>query len=283
MLKKAFLFLSVSAILASCSSSTSEKAASETSSDTTKKEAAQNPENELADFKFRTLVVNIPSPFEIITLLPKANVPFKADAVNPVENASKYTTTLKKGLNYGSYIVDLVYLSSNDHYSDLKNYFFTAGRLAKSLEFSESFEKIVGARAEQNIDKKDTINLIMDQVYVEMDNYLRSNDRLQTATHILLGCWVESQYLAVNGLKDETKNASNELAFKTFVEHSYTSKKVLEILKDYENEKEFKPLIDSIKELDKIYSEIHGEADLTKEMFEKIYTKLKNVRTKIIS
>lgn len=281
MIKKSIILVGA-AFLVACGNNTQEHG-TEPAKDTTKTEVLTQPENELADFKFRTLVINIPSPFEIITLSQRSGIPFKADLTNSTDKASKYTTSTKKGLNYGAYMVDLVYLSANDHFSDVKNYFIASGTLAKSLEFYESFESVVGNRLENNIDKKDTINKIMDQVYTEMDNYLRSNDRLLTATHILVGSWVESQYITFSLIKDEAKNTSNEAVFKKVVEQSFTSKKLVEVLKDYEKEKEFKPVIDGIKELDGLYSAIHSENDLTKEMLQKIYDKLGQVRSKIVN
>jgi methionine-rich copper-binding protein CopC len=159
MIKKTILFASAAFLVACGSNSTEKSEGTEAVVDTAKKEVVTQPTNELADFKFRTLVINIPSPFEIISLLQKSGTAYKADLANATDNAKKYTTTTKKGLNYGVYIVDLVYLSSNDHFSEVKNYFTTSAGIAKSLEFSDSFEHIVGSRFENNIDKKDSINV----------------------------------------------------------------------------------------------------------------------------
>ncbi len=283
MLKKSLFYLSAIAILSACNNNNQEHASQEQPKDSTQNKIITQPQNELADFKFRTLVINIPSPFEIIAQFAKSGVPFKTGIVNPTENVTKYTTTTKKGINYGIYVVDLVYLSSHEHYSDIKNYFETSVTLAKNLEFYEGYANIVGTRLENNIDKKDTINRIMDQVYTEMDNYLRSNNRLLTATHIVAGSWIESQYITISLLKDETKTAANEALFQKVVEQSFTSKKLVDILKDYEKEKEFKPVIDDIKELDKLYGELHSDKDMTKEILQKIYTKLSNIRSKMVN
>lgn len=282
MIKKSFLYLSAVAFLTACNNN-SAPTSQEPPKDSVQNVTITQPENELADFKFRTLVINIPSPFEIIAQFAKSGVPFKTGLVNPTDNVTKYTTSTEKAINYGVYVVDLVYLSSHEHYSDIKNYFETSVTLAKNLEFYESYANIVGARLENNIDKKDTINRIMDQVYTEMDNYLRSNNRLLTATHIIAGSWIESQYLTISLLKDENQTAANEALFQKVVEQSFTSKKLVDILKDYEKEKEFKPFIDEIKELDKLYGELHSSKDLTKEMLQKIHTKLSDIRTKMIN
>ena len=156
MIKK-IIAISCSAILISCGGNKPESS-SETKTelkDTVKKEAETSPTNELADFQFTTLVINIPSPFSIVGILPKAGVSFDQNLVNPVDKATKYTTSSKKGLNYGVYVVDLVYLSTNQQYAQLKSYFKTSRDLAKSLDCLESFDKVAGTNLEKNMDKTD--------------------------------------------------------------------------------------------------------------------------------
>ena len=283
MIKNIFVYSCAATFLISCSNNTSDKpSVTETPKDTVTQGSATQPENALADFKFHTLVINVPSPFEIVTLLPKAGIQYKEGLVNSTDNMTKYTTTTKKGLNYGVYIVDLQYLSSNEHFLDVKNYFKAAGTLAKSLGFAGSFDKIVGPRVEKNIDKKDTINMIVDQVYTEMDNYLRSNDRLLTATQILVSSWIESQFITVSLIKDEAQNSNNDILFQKVISQSFTSQKLVELLKDFEKEKDFKSTIEGIRELDKIYSNLKGN-QIDKETLQKLYAQLNVVRGKIVN
>lgn len=280
MIKKIIVFSCVSMLL-SCNNTTNPDSLNESQNDTVKNSITQ-PENELADFKFHTLVINIPSPFEIITLLPKSGIPFKQGLVNSTDNVTKYTTTTKKGLNYGVYIVDLVYLSSNEHFSEVKNYFKTSVILSQSLGCAEIFANIAGPRLENNIDKKDTINKIIDQIYMEMDNYLRTNDRLLTATQILVGSWIESQYLTVSLLKNETKNKNNELLFQKISQEGYTLEKLVQLLTEFEKEKDLKPIIEELKDLQNIYKEYKG-GDIEKALLVKIYDQLSVVRGKVVN
>jgi hypothetical protein len=254
----------------------------EPAKDSAKPVAQTAPTNDLADFEFHVLVINIPSPLEILTFLPKAGIPYNKSMLNPVENSSKYTTTTRKGLNYGAYIVDLVYLSTNEQFSEVKNYFKTSHDLAASLGCAESFDNISGTRLEKNIDQKDTINKVIDQIYTEMDSYLRDNDRLLTATQILVGSWIESQYITVNLIKDSEKNKDNEILFQKVLQQNFTSQKLVELLKEFSKEKDFKSMIDGVTELDKIYSSLHGD-NIDKETLTKLAAKLTEVRTKMVN
>jgi len=284
MIKK-IIAISCTAVLMSCGDNVEKKVESTTTEvkDTTTKSAETSPTNELADFKFTTLVINIPSPFEIVGMLPKAGVNFSAGLLNPVDNVSKYTTSTKKGLNYGTYVVDLVYLSTNQQFAQIKPYFTTTRDLAKSLDCLESFDKVAGKRLEKSMDKADSINKVMDQLYGEMDSYLRSNDRLLTATQILIGSWVESQYITVTLLKAETKNDKNQILYTKVNEQKNSLAKLVDLLKEYEKEKELKSIIDELKDLNKIYADLKvGTSDIDKALLEKIQIKLGAIRGKII-
>jgi hypothetical protein len=279
---KKLITFSFAALLVSCGGNSSKPETTEVKLDTVKKEVHTQPTNDLADFQFHVLVINVPSPLEIITFLPKAGLPFNKSLVNAAENETKYTTSTKKGLNYGAYIVDLVYLSTNEKFSEVKTYFKTSRNLAQSLGCAESFDNIAGSRLESNIDKKDTINKVIDQIYTEMDGYLRSNDRLLTATQILVGSWVESQYITVSLIKDQAKNKDNEILFQKVAQQNFTSQKLVELLKEYEKEKDFKAVIAGVSELDKLYSSIkNGEVDAA--FLQKLHAKLGDVRSKIVN
>ena len=246
MMKK-LITISCAALLISCGNSSTENTVNtDDQKDTVKKEAASQPTIDLVDFQFQTLVINVPSPFEIITFLPKCNFPFNKSLLNITDNESKYTTTTKKGLNYGVYVVDLVYLSTNEQFSEVKNYFKISKNLAQSLGCDESFNNIAGSRLEKNIDKKDTINKVIDQIYTEMDGYLRSNDRLLTATQILVGSWIESQYITISLIKDVERNKDNDILFKKIIEQNFTSQKLVQLLKEYEKEKELKNSVNKL-------------------------------------
>jgi hypothetical protein len=281
MIKKLLLFTAVAALTA-CSNSTDTSSTSNTPpKDSVKPEQVPQPENDLADFEFHTLVLNIPSPFEIVSLLPRAGMAYNAALPNSTANAGRYMTSTKKGMNYGVYVVDLVYLSTNEQYAQVKDYFKTCRTMAGDLGAAESFDKLTGSRLEKSIDNKDTINKIMDQVYVEMDNYLRSNDRLLAATQILVGSWVESQYITLSLVKDAPKDKSNEVLFTKIYEQRASVDKLAELLKQYENEKDFKATIQQVYELGPLYKELK-QGDPDKTLLNKIYDKLGAIRGNIV-
>ena len=179
------------------------------------------------------------------------------------------------------YIVDLIYLSTNQQYGHIKDYINTTRDLAKALSFADKFDKIAGDGLEKNIDKDDTINKIVDHIYTEMDSYLRSNDRLLTATQILVGSCIESQYMAFNLIKDETKNDKNASLFDKANKEGFTVLKLAELLNEYKDEKDFKTTIKDIDDLANLFKEYKG-GDMDKGLRMKITAKVNEARANIV-
>ena len=281
MLKRLLVISTVVAFTSCCGGS---KDAAPASTEAKKDSAmpASQPANEMADFKFHMAIANIPSPFEIIDMLPSTGIAFDKSLVNSTDNQSKYQTSTKRGLNYGAYVVDLIYLSTNEQYADVKKYFTTAHDFAQKLDAGESFDKIAGSRMEKNIDNKDSINRVMDAVYAETDNYLRSNARLLSATQILTGSWLESQYITMNLLKSVEKNKANEMLFQKVYEQNIHAENLVNLLKEFENEKDFKTMIADMRDLAKMYKEIKSN-DIDKALITKISDKLSSIRSKMVS
>jgi hypothetical protein len=282
---KKLIFFPMLALMASCGSNSTEPttAPEAAKTDSAQNSAATSPENEEAELMFTTMVLNIPSPFDIVSKIPRAGLQFDASLANSVDNSLKYISSVKKGMNYGGYLVDLVYVSTNKQFEQIKPYFKTTRALAKSLDCAESFDKIAGARLEKNIDKEDTINKVIIQIYSEMDNYLRSNDRLLTSIEIVVGSWIESQYLTLSLIKNTEVNANNDVLFKKVSQEKQTLEKLIDLLKDQEKEKEFAPLIKDIKDIHEIYVKDVKFNDISKEAVLKLYTKVQEARMRMIS
>lgn len=238
-------------------------------------------DSEFIDFEFHKMIANIPSPIEQIYVLHKSGFTFEANLINPLEHEKKYITSFKQGLNFGVYIVDLMYLETNGEYASAKNYFITCHNIAKKLNAAESLDKVATDRIEKYIENKDTINKVIDAAYTEMDSYLRSNERVYTATQMLLGSWLESQYIMLEQMKNmkpENEHASF-LSKKLFEQRSHINS-LLSILKEYKNEKELANTLQQFEELNKEYQQITS-SDIALPAIAKLADKVSAIRHQI--
>lgn len=245
-------------------------------------DSSKTPMNDVADFKFQMVIANIPSPFEMIGALTKSGVIFNNGLVNKPENETNYLTSIKKALNYGVYGVDMAYISANSENTQALKYFKVLHNLARSLGAAESLDKIAGSRLENHWDNKDTITKIMDETYAATDKYLRSGERQIIATEILTGCWVESQYLLLDALKEQTINDKNRELFKKLYEQKLHLNNLNSLLKEYSKEKDFMAIIEKINNLNERFKSITVVDDLNTEKISSIAVSVKEIRDLII-
>lgn len=282
-IKIASFFLSASLLLTSCGDG--KKAEEATIPESAKVDSAVisgTPVNEFNEFKFHLFLANIPSPIGLVDQLPKAGMPFKKELVNMHENSSKYLTTGKKAMNFGVYGADIAYLSTNEQFTDFKKYLTVSRDLAQSLDAGDIFDKAVGTRIENNLDNKDTITQIMDNAYGAIDDYMRTNERQMISAQMVTGSWIESQYLTLSLLKDFDKNDQNGILYQKTFEARVHLQNLVKVLVDFENDKEFKPIIAKMKELEKDLTAMKTE-DFTKDNIAKLAPKVAAIRSMIVN
>jgi hypothetical protein len=253
--------------------------------DTTATAAAPAPAStvdEMVDFKFHYLTANIPSPMELVDALPEAGIAFSKDVLNNTENESKYNTSVQKAINFGIYSVDMAYLTTNEEFSLVKGYLNASRNLAKSLDLTETFDKVVGNRLSQNSENKDSLKKVIDEAYYEVDNYMRNNERALAATQMLTGSWIESQFITLTLIKDVAKNEKNGMLFDKVFEQKRHLASLVSLLKEYEKEKAFKPVIDQMYELNKQYDAMQLVDASNKEFLNKLATAVAKIRNGLI-
>jgi hypothetical protein len=239
------------------------------------------PMNELASFKFSYTIANLPSPLEVINEFSSSNLPVDVTLLNPVDNSNNYQSSLKQAFNYGVYGVDLGYLVVNNRTLDVLKYYSTSKKLAEELNLSETFNRFVN-RFESNSNQKDSLTRVIDEAYAATDAYLRSNERLQTASEVLAGSWLEAQHITVNLLKNADRNPDNEKLFQRVWEQRLYLDNISKLLEEFKGDKQLSKIKNDFESLLVIYKEPRDATGINKEFLAKLSSKLDKVRDNII-
>ena len=244
--------------------------------------ADTTPINEAAQYNFLFTIGNLPSPFQVLEEVSKAELPVNTDLLNSTANAEKYHTSLKLAFNYGIYGVDLGYLVINSCLPEMVDYYASTRKVADKLNLAETFDKF-GSRFESNSGNKDSLTKIIDEAYGATDSYLKSNERLVSATEILTGSWLEGQYLTVNLLKDKDRSEQNEPIYQRIYEQGLHLDNIIKIMDEFKSDKELQSIKKNFDELLEMYKELHSSKDVTKAYLDKLAAKIAEVRNQIIS
>jgi hypothetical protein len=164
----------------------------------------------------------------------------------------------------------------------VKGYLNASRNLAKSLDLVETFDKVVGNRLNQNSENKDSLKMVIDEAYYEVDNYMKNNDRALASTQMLTGSWIESQYITLNLIKDVTKNEKNAMLFDKVFEQKRHLASLVSLLKEYEKEKAFKPIIDQMNELNAMYNAMKVEDSSNAAFLNKLADAVSKIRNGLV-
>lgn len=234
--------------------------------------------DELADFKFHTFIANIPSPLQTFHTLKKAGVDFHESLANPVENRVNYTSASSIALNYGIYMADMGYFSLYEQQQQSIRYFAASRELAQELGFADVLDRVASKRFETSMGNSDSAMVIIDDAFIAMEEYLRTNEQLKTMGLISAGSWLESQHIAVSMLLHSEKLADNEELANQVYEQKLHLANLLNFLKEYQDLKEFSDVIDSLKRILVSYNALDNRDAVNKESLQQILDALAIMR-----
>ena len=239
------------------------------------------PVSEVATFQFTYTIANLPPPMQVLDEFSKSKLEVNTSLLNPAESADKYMTSLKQAMNYGIYGVDLGYLVVNNRTLDAIKYYNTAKKLAAQLGMEETFNQFVN-RFESNSNNRDSLTRVIDDAYSATDAYLRSNKRLETASQVLAGSWLECQYLTVKSLLKATRNADNEILYKRVWEQRLYLDNITKLLSELADNDEVKKIKSDYEALLAIYKEPSDEKQIDKAFLTRLASGLEKARQNIV-
>lgn len=139
---------------------------------------------------------NISSPVEIANLLQTLEVPFSPNYLASSIDAKKQSTGFDKALKLGILGADLGYLNMYEKTGSSLDLLSSIRKLAEDIKVGQFFNFEAIKRLSQNKSNLDSLLFISIDSYSQIDTYLRDNDRGQLSALMIIGVWIEGQYLA---------------------------------------------------------------------------------------
>ena len=99
-------------------------------------------------------------------------------------------------LNLGIYVTDFAYLNLNDDKSMALDYFKVIRDMSQKINIYGLFNESILTRLENNLTKRDSLNVISKEVYYNMLTILETSKRNNIYALIACGALVESLYLS---------------------------------------------------------------------------------------
>lgn len=139
---------------------------------------------------------NISSPVEIANLLQMLEVPFSSQYLASSIDANKESSNFKKALKLGLLGADLGYLNMYEKTGSSLDLLSSIRKLAEDIKVGQFFDFETIKKLSQNKSNLDSLLYLSIDSYEQIDSYLRANDRGQLSALMIIGVWIEGQYLA---------------------------------------------------------------------------------------
>lgn len=293
-LKKVFLssLTGFMIVVSGCNSGNNSEGDSDTDSTATE-EPAKNVNTQ-------NIFYSIPSPVEVAQLIKKAGAKYEKSYLNPIENVSKYNTSISKALNLGVYGSDLSFTSIFEQTQESMLYLKCANTLASGLGINGAFGAQTVSRVESNMDNRDSLLDIISEAFWTADSYLKENDRPNTSALILAGGWIEGLYIATK----VAEVTHNEEIITRIAEQKLSLQNMINLIESYGKDESTEYILNDFKELKVMYdnvqftkSKVEATTDkttqittiggaskvaITPEQLKEISAKIQNIRNTII-
>jgi len=245
------------------------------------------PEDQLIDveteIKLDLVIGDIPPPTQLTSEIPKSGAPYNKSILNSTSKSGSYSTNYKKGMNLGVYITDLSYAAAYNQTQDAASYINVSKQLADNLGISKAIDDNLLASFEKNMNNTDSLMKIIDVVYKNADRYLRSNERVSTASLVLAGGWIEGLYISSSMIGETERNADNETLYKSIGDQKFSLKNLSDLLNQYKDEPDHQKLIESLAPVVDAFNKVPAPSKIVLYQVMAIAEKIKIVRDEVVN
>lgn len=207
--------------------------------------------------KIENIFFNIPSPLETIAILKNAGATYEWNLPLDPMKLDEFTTSTEKALATGIYGADLNYASVFGIDNDMYMFLSCAEKLGKEIGVGQVFTEDVTHRIEDNVDNKDSMQVIISETFWQMDAQLHEEGRESVSALVITGGWIEGVYLAT---QLAVLNPNNEEIKQRIAEQKYSVENLVKLLETYDDSSEdFVEITMVFKDLEELFQQIEEE------------------------
>jgi len=237
----------------------------------------------MAEFEFFKIYVNMPTPLEELGHMNKDGIAYNEALLAPLENANKHESEDALAINCGMYIVDMTYQAIYHNTDKLMDYNQTVHQLADKFNASKIFDAIVADKIEAVLSDKDSLQIFIEKGLENMEEQLADNKRINNATQLMLGAWVEMQYILTQSiLQLPDDQIANDLKEYIFGQREHLDNLII-LLEQVKNEAGLHDEMDKLKQLEASFTKIHEASEVEHEILVEVANEIETVRNDLLN
>ncbi|WP_462319142.1 hypothetical protein [Marinilabilia sp.] len=239
---------------------------------------AKKIEKEEIEKDVRDFVYPLPTSFEVTEMLNRIGASYILTLSNPAENVDKYLTEKKQAINLGVYGADLSYASTYNQKQQIMSYMDASRKLIDALNISGALPSDIIEQIEKNEENKDKLVEIITNTFYDTYDYLNANNRSAVSMLVLAGSWVEALYITTNISEDTYQNKE---MVKIVMQQKSSLNKLLDLMKNYEEDEDVAEVMKQLKPLAKVYNMVEENA-ISEEQMDIIIEEVSKVRADFV-
>jgi hypothetical protein len=247
------------------------------------------------------VIKDLPPPSEVPYLLMATGSDFDPNLVNPLDKLDSYTSPASKAaMNLGVYTTDVGYLASYEKAQPSLEYVSACQKLAESLGIASAMDIELIGRFERNLNDKDSLKILVDEVLARTGQRLDAMDRLSIAGLVLGGTYTEGLYISTtlienypDDLPEETSTLILEPLIKIVIDQGQSLDDLIKVMDDLGENEDINALKVDLQAINQIYdtelaevskqiSENTGDLVLTRAVLANLTDKVQEIRGKIV-
>lgn len=250
--------------------------------DTTTEEVFESPDSDY----------HLPSALQIAGIFKRSGMQFNAEAMNPTENASTYTTAAAQMLNFGVYSADIAFCVTNNQTNEARQLIVVIKDLAETQGMAAIFDnKDLMDKFDASLGIKDSIEYVMIEIHERTEEYMAENQMTHSSAVHFAGAWIEGMHL---GATDYMNNPENKNVSAQIIEQMEILNNIIKGLKDPKNnELAIKDVISDLETIETTYTNFESvqnynseeslvELNLSPEEFKELIALIQDLRAKVI-
>lgn len=237
--------------------------------------------SEMADFKFHTMIANLPSPLQTFQLISKVDVGMDGVSLTPTSRASKLSTGSAKAYGYGVFMADMGFMAYEHQNQQVLDYFQVCRDLASQLGAGDVFDRTISKNFEENTSENERFVRMMDEAFNAMDDYMVNNERFVNATEIFVGSWVESQVIATQILIGKERNEKNLPIYEGIYVQKQHASNLMDVLGEIDQEINTEVFV-AVEDLMMFYAGFSTVESISQDDLKSLQQKLNTLKQELI-
>lgn len=207
------------------------------------------------------VIKDLPPPSEVPYLLMATGSDFDPSVLSNVDRVKEYLSPASKAaMNLGVYLTDVGYLSSYEKAQESLNYIGACQELAEAVGISAAMDIKLISRFERNLNDKDSLKVLVDEVILNANERLGALERMNTAGLILTGTYVEGLFIStqlIRNYPDDLPEPTRSLILNPLIKIVIDQKDALDdlllVLSDLSDDQAVADIAEELKRIQKIY------------------------------